>query len=60
MKTLLLFLALTQAAIAAPFLTADPYVPQNDPNLNPVSFVITGIGANGQPSNLKIIQTLPL
>ena len=46
MKSLLLLILLAVAAHAAPFLVCDPYPVQSDPNLNPVSFVITGIGAN--------------
>src|SRR5215469_5172975 len=47
MKRLLLtFCLLVTAAQAAPFLVSDPYVPASDPNLNPVSFVISGIGAS--------------
>lgn len=48
MKTLFaiaLLLGNVYSTMGAPFLTADPYVPQSDPNLNPVSFVIHGIGA---------------
>ena len=45
MKTAALaFLLLTLPLCAAPYLVSDPYVPQSDPNLNPVSFVIQGIG----------------
>ena len=32
------------AASGAPYLVSDPYIPNADPNLNPVSFVISGIG----------------
>ena len=46
MKSLLFLLCLTLAAKAAPFLVCDPYPVQADTSLNPVSFVITGIGAN--------------
>lgn len=46
MKIALLVLLLGVARVcAAPFLVSDPYVPQSDPNLNPVQFVIQGIGA---------------
>lgn len=44
MKTLLVLLALANTAWAAPFLVSDPYVVASDPNLNPVQFVIHGIG----------------
>lgn len=40
-----LLLVLAPIGIAGPYLTADPYIPQADPNLNPVSFVIQGIGS---------------
>jgi len=33
-------------ALAGPFLVSDPYVLANDPNLNPVSFIIHGLGAS--------------
>src|SRR5215469_13930621 len=45
-RLLLMFCLLATAAQAAPFLVSDPYVPASDPNLNPVSFVISGIGAS--------------
>ena len=45
MRTILLTLfLLTNAALASPFLISDPYVVQSDPNLNPVKFVIHGLG----------------
>lgn len=34
------------SVFADPFLSADPYAPTGDPNLTPVSFIITGLGAN--------------
>jgi len=46
-KILLCLLWLFLAKLcASPFLSADPYTPQADPNLNPVSFVIHGIGGS--------------
>lgn len=71
MKTLLLLLALVQLSQADPFLSADPYTANADPNLNPVSFVITNLGpqpimstAYIQPSTGQIylmydLSTLP-
>lgn len=71
MKTLLLLLVSVCTVLADPFLSADPYTPANDPNLNPVSFIITGIGtgpitstAYVQPSTGQIylmydLATLP-
>jgi hypothetical protein len=41
-----LLLALSVSAPAAPFLVCDPYPVQTDTTLNPVSFVIKGIGGN--------------
>jgi hypothetical protein len=48
MKTLLtlLVIVLASQAYGAPFLVSDPYTIQSDPNLNPVSFVIHGLGAS--------------
>jgi hypothetical protein len=45
--SVVLFILTTTAGslVAAPFLVSDPYIPQSDPNLNPVSFVIRGITA---------------
>jgi hypothetical protein len=43
---LFLFLALAGVANAAPYLVSDPYVPQSDPNLNPVQFIIHGLQAS--------------
>lgn len=42
----LVFLIVTAIlALADPFLSADPYTPAADPNLNPVSFIVTGLSA---------------
>jgi len=48
MKYLLyLLLVITTISLkAAPFLVSDPYLPQSDPNLNPVQFVIAGLSTN--------------
>ena len=48
MKSLLLLLLLfaSRAAYGAPFLVCDPYPVQADASLNPVNFVITGIGTS--------------
>ena len=68
---LLILLAFARAGWCAPYLSADPYTPQSDPNLNPVSFIIHGLGASDissqayvQPSTGQIylmydLATLP-
>lgn len=43
---LMFFLGVAWPVFAAPYLAADPYTPQSDPNLNPVSFIIQGIGSS--------------
>lgn len=45
MRTLFILLILTATATAAPFLVSDAYVFNSDPNMNPVEFVIHGLGA---------------
>jgi hypothetical protein len=47
MKTLLASLLLFALRIqATPFLVADAVTPASDPNLNPVSYVLTGLATN--------------
>jgi hypothetical protein len=50
MKILLLMLlyslVYTFALHASPFLVADAVTPASDPNLNPVSYVLTGLGTS--------------
>ena len=54
MKPLLLLLFLSVAAKAMPFLVCDPYVPQSDPSLNPVSFILKGLAQN--PISVPVFQ----
>lgn len=47
MRLVFLFLLFVIGKVlGAPYLVCDPYIQQADPNLNPTSFVINGIGGN--------------
>lgn len=55
--TALLVLILAVAARAAPFLVSDQYIPQSDPNLNPVGFIIHGLGASDITVNATTLSS---
>jgi len=45
-KVLVSLWFLASVAYSAPYLVSDPYIPQSDPGLNPIQFVIHGLQAN--------------